>query len=51
MARLLKQWSNVTSEYIENQEISNFIQDVIDVYKKHGFSLSHEDTYGSFLVE
>jgi len=31
--------------------IKNFKQDLIEVYRKHGLSLSHQDRYGSFLVE
>ena len=28
-----------------------FINDLIEVYKKHNLSLSHEDTQGGFLIE
>ena len=33
------------------QKIAAFKQEVLDVCKKGGFSISHEDAHGAFLVE
>ncbi len=29
----------------------DFIKDIIEVYKKHGLSISHEDSHGGFLIK
>lgn len=34
-----------------NQKVRNFLKELEEVCKKHGFSLSHEDTQGGFIVE
>lgn len=36
---------------MKKQNPKQFIEDLLKVYKKHGLSLSHEDTHGSFIVE
>ena len=33
------------------QKIAAFKQEVLDVCKKWGFSISHEDAHGAFLIE
>ncbi len=38
-------------EPVENQEVNAFLEALVEVYKEHGFSLSHEDTHGAFIVE
>jgi len=35
----------------ENTNIDAFIEEIIEISKKHGLSISHEDTYGAFTVE
>jgi len=36
---------------IENKEVDAFLREIVEVCKEHGFSLSHEDTHGAFVVE
>lgn len=33
------------------EERKKFIEDIIEVYKKHNLSLSHEDGHGAFIVD
>jgi hypothetical protein len=36
----------------ELQERSkHFIEELIEVYKKYGLSLNHEDSHGAFIIE
>ena len=28
-----------------------FIKDIIEVYRKHGLGISHEDSHGAFIIE
>ena len=39
------------SEPVENKEVDAFLKEIVEVCKEHGFSLSHEDTHGAFIVE
>ena len=32
------------------QKITDFLQDIIKVYEKHGMAISHEDFGGAFTV-
>jgi len=36
---------------MKKREVESFINDIIKVYEKHGMSISHEDSYGAFLIE
>ena len=36
---------------IENKQVDAFLREIVEVCKEHGFSLSHEDTHGAFVVE
>jgi hypothetical protein len=36
---------------IDEALVESFKDDLIDVYAKHGLSLSHEDGHGSFIIE
>ncbi len=47
----MARWSQKQGKRIENSEVEEFLKDLIEVYKKHGFSLAHEDTQGGFIVE
>lgn len=31
--------------------VEAFIADILEVYKKHGLSIAHEDNHGAFMVE
>ena len=32
-------------------KMQSFLNDIIEVYKKHGLSLSHEDSQGAFIID
>ena len=36
---------------LENKRVDRFLDEVLEVCKKHGLSISHEDGHGSFLIE
>lgn len=36
---------------LTNDQAKAFLLDLIEVYKRHGLSLAHEDSHGAFLVE
>ncbi len=35
---------------VESAEVDAFIEEVIAVSKKHGFSIGHEDGHGAFVI-
>lgn len=39
-----------TIPYGNDQTATDFLDDIIAVYKKHGLALSHEDTQGAFEI-
>ena len=47
----MKHWDAKTSKSVDRPDIDAFIEDVISVCKKHGFSISHEDGHGAFEIE
>jgi hypothetical protein len=47
----MMRWSEKLLQFVEVPEIDAFINDIIEVYKKHNMSISHEDYDGSFLIE
>jgi hypothetical protein len=46
----MKRWSKRKRADHENVAIDQFIEDVIRVCKKHGYSIEHEDAHGAFEV-
>lgn len=36
---------------IESPSVDAFIADLVQIYKRHGMSLAHEDGQGAFIVE
>jgi hypothetical protein len=43
---------NINSKNSEdNKEIELFINEILEIYKKYNFSISHEDKFGSFIIE
>ena len=46
----MKRWS-MKGGNVENEKVDNFLKEVVDVCRKHGFSISHEDSNGAFKVE
>lgn len=47
----MKRWAHGKGGYIESAKIDAFIEEVLDVCKKHGFSIGHEDGHGAFEIE
>lgn len=48
----MKCWDCNKHDFVETPtEMVAFLEDIAEVYKKHGLFLSHEDLHGSFLVE
>lgn len=47
----MKRWNNKTAQEGENPKIDAFLEELVQVMCKHGFSLSHEDGHGAFEVE
>jgi hypothetical protein len=46
----MKRWSGKLEKPIEVPKIDSFIGEILEVCKKHGFSISHEDCHGGFLI-
>lgn len=47
-----KMWSNKTNEEEDMPlAIKAFLVEIVSVCKKHGYSISHEDAYGAFIIE
>lgn len=47
----MERYNRKTKTSAENPKVEKFINELTAVCKKHGFSLSHEDTQGAFIVE
>ena len=47
----MRRWNRQGVIEKENPKIDAFIEDVIEVCRAHGFSISHEDGHGAFLIE
>lgn len=47
----MKRWSLNTNADIENPAIDAFLAEVIEVCKRHGYSIAHEDGHGCFVIE
>jgi hypothetical protein len=35
----------------KTEQVDNFLQEIASICRKHGFSISHEDTQGAFVIE
>ncbi len=47
----MKFWDCRVKAEKENEKAAAFLKDIVEVYKKHGLSLAHEDHNGSFEIE
>ncbi len=43
-------WSTTYSQDVENPDIDSFLAEIIEVYRRHNLSISHEDGEGAFIV-
>lgn len=46
----MKRFDASTSERVENPKVDAFLAEILDVCRRHGLSISHEDSHGGFLV-
>jgi len=46
----MKRWDKNLKQYVENEEINRFIDEILAVCNKYNVSISHEDTQGSFII-
>ncbi|HMQ52174.1 MAG TPA: hypothetical protein PKE64_20510 [Anaerolineae bacterium] len=48
---MMERWNIETGQAVENEAIDKFLQEVVSICSKYGFSISHEDTHGAFVIE
>lgn len=46
----MQRWDTINHRDIENEKVDAFLLEVIEVCKKHGLTISHEDNHGAFEV-
>ena len=46
----MKRWKTTEGREIKNAKIDAYLAEVIEVSKRHGLSIGHEDSHGGFLV-
>ena len=46
----MQRWVRGSKGLKDIQEVTAYLEDLIAVGRKHGMSLSHEDTQGAFVV-
>ena len=47
----MKRWCSRLKQDIESEKVDAFLKEILEVYEKHGLSISHEDGHGAFIVE
>jgi hypothetical protein len=48
----MERWNENTDEFVtDTPKIDSFISEIEIVCIRHGFSISHEDGHGSFIIE
>lgn len=47
----MERWNNKHADYRENPAVDRFLEEVVEVCRKHGMSIGHEDGHGAFQVE
>jgi hypothetical protein len=47
----MKRWNKKLKEEAENIKIDIFLDGVLELCKKHKFSISHQDSHGAFVIE
>ena len=46
----MKRWKTIEGREVENEKIDAFLAEIVEVSKRHGLSIGHEDSHGGFLV-
>lgn len=44
-------WHNRSGTAVHSAKAEAFINDLVEVFKKHNLALAHEDRHGSFLID
>ena len=44
-------WDCVTSQFVASSKVDEFLKELVELYKKHNLSISHEDTHCNFIIE
>lgn len=45
-------WDCRKKKHVEMpDEMARFFDDIVEVYRKHGLAISHEDYHGAFIIE
>jgi len=47
----MERWNTKDRVLVSRKDIDEFLDELFDLYERHGFSISHEDTHGSFIIE
>lgn len=47
----MKRWGILAWSEVENEKVDAFLREIIEVSRRHGLTISHEDSNGSFVVE
>lgn len=46
-----ERWNKQKGEFLKNEKIDRFIEEINNVCVKHNLSISHEDNHGVFIIE
>ena len=46
----MKRWNTTNRKNETNKKIDDYLNEIIEISKKHGFSISHQDRHGSFEI-
>lgn len=46
----ISRWDGKLGRFVERADIDTFLREVVALCRKHGFSVAHEDTHGSFEI-
>lgn len=47
----MKRYQVVEQKDVEDERADKFINELIEICKKHGFSLTHEDCFCNFIID
>jgi len=47
----MQRWNETLECYADVDKIDAFLKDILEVCKKHGLCISHEDKHGTFLIK
>lgn len=47
----MERWNRNLGRHKENKRVDEFIEEVLVLCKKRGFSIGHEDGHGAFEIE